>query len=210
MEPLVEHDHLGAGQRQGARRRQAARSGADHQHLAGDLLGRPRGLEAEAVAAGDERTVHAGRTLVRQARWLGRPSTVTRHSKQTPMPQNGPRGAPERAWRTATTSDAASAAAMVSPSSASISRPSKRKPTGEPVGRMSGCFRRMAKGLQWASFLCPPPSYGGGYRESRRGDLKMEEIMIWKLADTQSVALPPSPTLPRGEGTEEGDLWSSR
>ena len=43
-------------------------------------------------------------TLVRQARWLGRPSTVTRQSKQTPMPQNGPRGAPERAWRTATMS----------------------------------------------------------------------------------------------------------
>ena len=87
-------------------------------------------------------------TLVRQARWLGRPSTVTRQSKHTPMPQNGPRGAPERAWRTATMSDAASAAAMVSPSSASISRPSKLRRTGEPVGRMSGCFRRMAKGLQ--------------------------------------------------------------
>ena len=86
--------------------------------------------------------------LVRQARWLGRPSTVTRQSKQTPMPQNGPRGAPERAWRTATMSAAASAAAMVSPGSASISRPSKRRRTGGPVGRMSGCFRRMAKGLQ--------------------------------------------------------------
>src|SRR5882672_5707587 len=58
------------------------------------------------------------------------------------MPQNGPRGAPERAWRTATMSEAASAAAMFSPSSASISRPSKLRRTGAPAGRMSWCFRR--------------------------------------------------------------------
>ena len=88
-------------------------------------------------------------TLVRQARWLGRPSTVTRQSKQAPMPQNGPRGAPERAWRTDTMSAAARAAAMVSPVSASISAPSKRRRTGAPAGRMFGCFRRMADGLQW-------------------------------------------------------------
>ena len=84
-------------------------------------------------------------TLVRQARWLGRPSTVTRQSKQTPMPQKGPRGAPERASRTATMPDAASAAAIVSPWIASISRPSKEIRMGAPVGRMSGCFRRMQK-----------------------------------------------------------------
>jgi hypothetical protein len=73
---------------------------------------------------GAERTSMPAATSVRQARWLGRPSTVTRQSKQTPMPQNGPRGAPERACRSDTISAAASAAAIVSPGSASISRPS--------------------------------------------------------------------------------------
>jgi len=30
-----------------------------------------------------------------QLRWCGMPSIVTRHSKQMPMPQSGPRGSPE-------------------------------------------------------------------------------------------------------------------
>ena len=87
-------------------------------------------------------------TLVRQARWLGRPSTVTRQSKHTPMPQNGPRGAPERAWRTATMSDGGErrgdGLAFQRLDLAAV----EAEATGEPVGRMSGCFRRMAKGLQ--------------------------------------------------------------
>ncbi len=107
------------------------------------------GSAGREAATGAEWTSRPGSTLVRQARWLGRPFTVTRQSKQTPMPQKGPRGAPERVRRTATMSAAASAAAMVSPVSASISAPSNRMRTGAPAGRVLGCFRRMAKGLQW-------------------------------------------------------------
>ena len=39
------------------------------------------------VTTGAVRTSMPGAILVKQARWLGRPSTVTRQSKQTPMPQ---------------------------------------------------------------------------------------------------------------------------
>ena len=64
-----------------------------------DLLGR-RGRATFGRRTGDagsERTSMPAATLVRQARWLARPSTVTRQSKHAPMPQNGPRGAPDRA-----------------------------------------------------------------------------------------------------------------
>ena len=42
MQPLVGHDHVGARQRQAARRRQTSRTRADDQDIAGDLLGRRR------------------------------------------------------------------------------------------------------------------------------------------------------------------------
>ena len=41
-------------------------------------------------------------TLVMQARWPMRPSTVTTQSKQAPMPQYRPRGAPVAVRRNAT------------------------------------------------------------------------------------------------------------
>ena len=57
MQALVGHDHVGAGQRQRARRRQAGRSRAHHQHVAGDLLARARrARRAAASATGAERT----------------------------------------------------------------------------------------------------------------------------------------------------------
>src|SRR5204863_7831564 len=95
------------------------------------------------------------------------------------MPQNGPRRAPERAWRSDTMSAAARVAAMVSPGSASISAPSKRIWTGAPAGRMSGCFRRMANGLHWWArgtheeisrhLYGPDHAFYGRRQESRRG-----------------------------------------
>ena len=96
MQALVGHDHVGAGQRParapptgrpGPRRPPARRRRSPAQARRARL--------AAAPATGAERTSMPSATLVRQARWLGRPSTVTRQSKQTPMPQNGPRGAPE-------------------------------------------------------------------------------------------------------------------
>jgi hypothetical protein len=45
------------------------------------------GCAVGGPAVGLDRTSISGATLVRQARWLGRPSIVTRQSKQTPMPQ---------------------------------------------------------------------------------------------------------------------------
>src|SRR5829696_8522203 len=99
-------------------------------------------------------------------------------------------------------SDAASAAATVSPSSASISRPSKPNRTGEPVGRMSGCFRRMAKGLQWGwqwehrqtSYLLPRHTgedTGGG--EPQRRSLYEKDHHDLKSACTRPL---PAPSLP--------------
>jgi hypothetical protein len=62
-----------------------------------------------------------------QARWLAWPSTLTRHSWQTPMPQNRPRHSPPRVVRIAAMPCAASADAIDSPSSADKDWPSKRK-----------------------------------------------------------------------------------
>src|SRR5262249_12536639 len=60
------------------------------------------------------------RTGVVHARTLGRPSTATRQSWQTPMPQKYPRGSPVRCvHRVSRRPEARSAAAMLSPSQAS-------------------------------------------------------------------------------------------
>src|SRR5215470_6938914 len=64
-------------------------------------------------------------TVVMQACRLALPSTVTRQSKQTPMRQYGPRGAPETAVvRQATCPEASIAAATVSPCRAGVAVPS--------------------------------------------------------------------------------------
>ena len=150
MQPLVEHDHVGAGQRQGARRRQAGRSGADHQHVAGDLLRRHRGLGRQAARRratsgypcpprpwSGRRAGSAGRRPSPGSRST-RPCRRTARAARPSGPGGRRRCRPPPGRR-----------ATVSPGSASISRPSKLMRTGGPAGRMSGCFRRMAKGLQW-------------------------------------------------------------
>lgn len=69
-----------------------------------------------------------GFASVRQARRCGRPSTTTRQSKQTPIPQKIPRGAPDFAVRRSVLMPAASnAAAIVSPGKAWIGRESSVK-----------------------------------------------------------------------------------
>ena len=92
-------------------------------------------------------------TLVRQARWLGRPSTVTRQSKQTPMPQNGPRGAPERACRTATMSGGRQGGgdrlARQRLDLAAVEADADRRAGGPHVG----VLQAHAKGLQWSRRL---------------------------------------------------------
>jgi len=56
-----------------------------------------------------------------QLRWCGMPSIVTRHSKQMPIPQSGPRGSPETDLLKAVEPSARIAAATVVPSSTVIS-----------------------------------------------------------------------------------------
>ena len=101
-------------------------------------------------------------TLVMQARWPMRPSTVTTQSKQAPMPQCSPRGAPLAVRRNATMPAADSAAAMVSPSSAAIGLPSNAKLMGRPTGRMDRCERRIVGVLVAAGWsaraICRLPS----------------------------------------------------
>ena len=75
------------------------------------------------------RTVCGPVTLVMQARWLSRPSTLTRHSLQTPMPQNNPRRSPRAVSRSCVTPAAHSAAASVSPIRAATGRPSTSRVT---------------------------------------------------------------------------------
>ena len=75
----------------------------------------PVGFGAERRrAAGSPRryTTMPSATLVMQARWPMRPSTVTTQSKQAPMPQCSPRGAPLAVRRNATMPAADSAAAI--------------------------------------------------------------------------------------------------
>ena len=95
---LVQHHHRCAGLRGGDRRRQPGRPGADHQHVARLVLGlravRFVGRAAPAASVGSPVTTMPSATLVMQARWPMRPSTVTTQSKQAPMPQCRPRGAP--------------------------------------------------------------------------------------------------------------------
>ena len=94
---------------------------------------RRRWSAASPVGFGAERRRRAGAapvttmpsaTLVMQARWPMRPSTVTTQSKQAPMPQCRPRGAPLAVRRNATMPAADSAAAMSRP--AAPQRPRRR------------------------------------------------------------------------------------
>src|SRR5262249_21647542 len=79
------------------------------------------------------------RTDVMQPCRLALPSMVTRQSKQTPMRQYGPRGAPETAVvRQATCPEASIAAATVSPCRASVAVPSIKIVRGSRRSLMSG------------------------------------------------------------------------
>ena len=60
MQALVGHDHVGAGQGQRARRRQAGRARAHHQHVAGDLLGGRRRVGRTRRRERRRADVHAG------------------------------------------------------------------------------------------------------------------------------------------------------
>src|SRR6516165_2130542 len=78
-------------------------------------------------------------TVVMQACRLASPSIFTRQSKQTPMRQYGPRGAPETAVvRQATCPEASIAAATVSPCRASVAVPSIKIVSGSSRSLMSG------------------------------------------------------------------------
>jgi hypothetical protein len=62
----------------------------------------------------------------RHERTLATPFTVSRHSKQMPMPQSGPRGSPRRDRRVAKRPLASTAAATLEPASAAKTSPSMR------------------------------------------------------------------------------------
>src|SRR5437867_8905200 len=66
------------------------------------------------------------------ARVFGTPSTTTRQSKQTPIPQKTPRGSPPTVVRVAMCPSASSTVATVSPSYASTRRPSRTISTRGP------------------------------------------------------------------------------
>jgi hypothetical protein len=112
---VVVHQHDGgAAGRGGQRCRHAGRAGADDEDVAA-LHGRGGGLRC----AGHGRCVAVSmrmpsRHTVWQASWR-RPSMVTRHSWQMPMPQNGARGSPLTDRRERPVGVAASAAATLLP-----------------------------------------------------------------------------------------------
>ena len=150
MQPLVGNDDVGAGPGEVARRRQAGRARADHQHVAGDLLGRGgrRHRPAARRSARRARPCRRRPWSGRRAGWAGRRPSPGSRSRR-PCRRTARAARPTAPAAPTTMSAAARAAAMVSPVSASISAPSKRRRTGAPAGRMFGCFRRMADGLQW-------------------------------------------------------------
>lgn len=70
-----------------------------------------------------------------QLRQCGVPSIVTRHSKQTPMPQSGPRGWPVTDVRQQAPASAI-ATATVEPAGAAIERPFTRSVIGSGTERV--------------------------------------------------------------------------
>ena len=60
MQPLVGHDHVGAGQSQRPRHRQAGRARAHDQHIAGDLRGRCRRFGRMRCRERRRTHIHAG------------------------------------------------------------------------------------------------------------------------------------------------------
>ena len=60
LQALVGHDHVGTGQSEAARRRQAGRAGTHHQHIAGDLLGGCWGRGLARRHDGRRADIHAG------------------------------------------------------------------------------------------------------------------------------------------------------
>ena len=111
------------------------------------------GASGFASRGGAERTSLPLTTFARQALCSGLPSIVTKHSKHVPMPHHRPRGAPERVRRSVRMPAAVKAAATLSPSSAGISRPSKRMATRSPVWRTGLLSSRRVKSLSRAISL---------------------------------------------------------
>src|SRR5690348_17185088 len=71
-----------------------------------------------------------------QARQCGRPSIVTRHSKQMPIPQSGPRGSPVTDRRNVEIPASAMAVETSEPAGTLIARPSTVSLTGPESGMM--------------------------------------------------------------------------
>ncbi len=89
------------------------------------------------------------RTIVMQARWPALPSMVTMQSKQAPMPQCTPRGAPSACWRTVRRPAPVRAAATVSPARAGTGSPSTSMKM-ERRGRLS--IRRIGGRVAWCPY----------------------------------------------------------
>ena len=88
-------------------------------------------------------TAWSGRAGTWQAGWSGSPSMVTKQSKQAPIPQNSPRGAPApRVTRQDRTPAAHSAAATVWPGTAVTGIPSNRISNEGAPGRRVQLTRR--------------------------------------------------------------------
>ena len=99
--------------------------------------------------------------FVMQARWFARPSTSTRQSWQTPMPQNRPRGLSKPVLRNVVTPLAARTAATVSPRRATNGRPSRVTSIRSARAMSTGAARQ---GASSETSVISPTLAAGGHR----------------------------------------------